>query len=64
MSKKSKGSISPLTVIIRVLIVVIFCLALFIASNRIIEWNEQQREAARLEEERDRLEEELGESTP
>ncbi len=64
MSKKSKGSISPLTVIIRVLIVIIFCLALFIASNRIIEWNEQQREAARLEEERDRLEEELGESTP
>ena len=42
-----------------ILIVIIFILALFITSNRLMELNKRQREAAELEEERNRLNEEL-----
>ena len=52
MSKKQDGKGSRTLIwIIRILIIVIFCLSVVITVNRLAEWNRKNEEKERLEDE-------------
>ena len=54
----AKEKRSPLTWIMRALIVVIFIVAMAVAANRLTEWNQLQKEKEALEEQKEALTEE------
>ncbi len=53
----SKKRITPMQWIIRILIVLLFCVALFVGFARLMEWNELQAQKEALEKEKAELEE-------
>ena len=55
MSKEKKNK-QPLQWVIGLLIVIIFFVALFIFANRLMEWNQLQREKEELEQQKEELE--------
>ena len=57
-NKKTEGKLTRLQWTVRILILVIFVVALFIAAGRLMEWNYKQR---LLDEARQEIEEKQGE---
>ena len=56
MGNKHPKRRSPTRWIITALVVVIFCVAVVITVNRLIEWNRLQKEQEALEQEKEELE--------
>ena len=56
MEKKHPKKGSPTRWIITALVIVIFCVAVVITVNRLIEWNRLQKEKEALEQEKEELE--------
>ena len=50
MAKKNGRGISPLTIVICVLVIVIFCVSAGITINRLAEYSRKKAEAERIEE--------------
>ena len=59
MSKKTEGKLTRLQWTVRILILVIFVVAVLIAAGRLMEWNYKQR---LLEEAKQEIEEKQGEN--
>ena len=63
MSKKrSEGRTTPAQWVIRILILVIFVVALIIGANRLMEWNQLRQREEELQENKDELIGEQGEA--
>ncbi|MBE6630814.1 MAG: hypothetical protein E7624_08220 [Ruminococcaceae bacterium] len=58
----SKRKLTPMQWIIRVLIVLLFCVAVFVAFGRLIEWNEEQKKIEELEKQKEELQQGAGQS--
>ena len=58
----SKRNLTPMQWIIRILIVLLFCVALFVAFGRLIEWNEDQKKIEELEKQKEELAQGAGQS--
>ena len=56
MGSKHPKKSSPTRWLITALVVVIFCVAVVITVNRLIEWNHLQKEKEALEQEKEELE--------
>ena len=53
--KKTEGKTTPAQWVIRILILVIFVVALVIGANRLMEWNQLRHRADELQEQKDDL---------
>ena len=51
--RKTQGKTTVLQWVIRILILVIFCVSLIIAANRLMEWNQLRQREAELEQEKE-----------
>ena len=56
MKNKRQRKASPMQWIITALVILIFCVAAVITVNRLIEWNQLQKEKEALEQEKEDLE--------
>ena len=56
MEPKRRKRRSPLQWIITALVILIFCVAVVVTMNRLIEWNQLQKEKEALEQEKEELE--------
>ena len=56
MEHKRRKRRSPLQWIITALVILIFCVAVVVTMNRLIEWNQLQKEKEALEQEKEELE--------
>ena len=51
----SKKKITPLQWIIRILIVLLFCVALVVGFGRLLEWNDLERQKEELEKQKEEI---------
>ena len=55
----SKRKVTPMQWIIRILIIVLFCVALVIGFGRLLEWNELERQKEELEKQKQAIEQQI-----
>ena len=57
---KNPTKVTPLQRIIRILILVIFVVSLIIATGRLVEWNQKQKELEQTEKQKQEVQGQLG----
>ena len=58
----SKNKVTGMQWIIRILIILLFCVALLVGFNRLLEWNELQRQKEELQQQKEEFQQQNGDT--